>query len=50
MAVPGRPPEKLSGDVERISVGGIAREMESKESREKIVFSVSKRGRITVSR
>jgi len=50
MAVPGRPPEKESGDVERMSVVGREREMESRERREKIVFRVSKRGRITVSR
>jgi hypothetical protein len=50
MAVPGRPPEKESGDVERTSVAGNARLMLSKDSLEKIVFKVSKRGRITVSR
>lgn len=50
MAVPGRPPENESGDVERISVGGMARDIESRERREKIVFKVSKRGRMTVSR
>lgn len=45
MAVEGRPPEKESGDVERLSVGGMAREMESRERRENIVLSVSKRGK-----
>lgn len=47
MAVEGRPNE--SGDVEKMSVGGRARDIDSKESREKIVLRVSKRGRITVS-
>lgn len=50
MAVPGRPPENESGDVERTSLTGSANEMLSKLNLEKIVFSVSKRGRITVSR
>lgn len=36
--------------MEGASVGGIAREMESRERREKMVFRVSKRGRMTVSR
>jgi hypothetical protein len=50
MAVPGRPPEKESGDAERTSLAGSARLIESKLNREKIVFKVSKRGRMTVSR
>lgn len=48
MAVEGRPNE--SGEVERMSVGGRARDIDSSERREKIVLRVSKRGRITVSR
>jgi hypothetical protein len=46
----GLPPEKESGDVDRISAPGIDRDIESSERREKIVFSVSNLGRITVSR
>ena len=46
----GLPPENESGDVERISAAGRERETESRERREKIVFRVSKRGRMTVSR
>jgi hypothetical protein len=50
MAVPGRPPENESGEVERMSAVGRDNEIESSESREKIVFKVSKRGSMTVSR
>ena len=53
MAVEGRPPEMLekeSGDVERVSVEGRWRAMFSSERREKMVFKVSYRGRMTVSR
>jgi hypothetical protein len=50
IAVDGLPPEKESGDVERISWLGSESEMESRDKREKIVLRVSKRGRITVSR
>jgi len=48
--VPGLPVENESGLVERISLFGIDREIESRLKREKIVFKVSKRGKITVSR
>ena len=44
MAVEGRPTEraeKESGEVERVSAEGSAREMLSSERREKIVFRVS---------
>ncbi len=50
MAVPGRPVEKESGDVERMSAPGSESEMLSSDNREKIVLRVSKRGRMTVSR
>jgi len=54
MAVPGRPDtegfENESGEVDRMSVEGMVREMESRERREKMVLRVSKRGRMTVSR
>ena len=53
MAVEGRPPEMLekeSGDVESVSVEGRWRAMFSSERREKMVFKVSYRGRMTVSR
>jgi hypothetical protein len=52
MAVDGRPPEILeseSGEVERISDDGIEREIESSDSRENIVLSVSKRESMTMS-
>ncbi len=42
--------EKESGDVERMSAVGRDKEIESSERREKIVFNVSKRGSMTVSR
>ena len=48
--MPGLPPEKESGEVDKISEVGREREIESSDSRENIVLRVSKRGRMTVSR
>jgi len=48
--VPGLPVEKESGLVERMSFDGIDSDIESRLKRENIVFKVSKRGRMTVSR
>ena len=50
MAVDGLPPEKESGDVERMSEAGMDNDIDSRDKRENIVFKVSNRGRITVSR
>jgi len=48
--VPGLPVENESGLVLKISLVGIDKLIESRLSRENIVFKVSKRGRMTVSR
>ena len=46
----GRPPENESGEVERMSVAGMERDIDSRERRENIVLRGSNRGRMTVSR
>jgi hypothetical protein len=48
--VPGLPVENESGLVLKISLVGIDKLIESRLKRENIVFKVSKRGRMTVSR
>lgn len=43
-------PMNESGDVDSVSAAGSERDMDSSDSLENIVLSVSKRGRMTVSR